>query len=91
MPVKSSYGPKKEIPAIQLGGLVGSLKVEHTGRGKAELVATAWQAKMMEFGFTTRDGAFHIRPFMRPTLEKYRDEIEGAVKNKMRTLKLATG
>ena len=79
---------KGEMPAIQSGELVVKMNVRPAaGRGKAELVAEGKHALWMEFGFTTRDGGFHIRPFMRPGIAKYINEIRIAIYSRMRALK----
>ena len=77
-----------ETPAVQSGELLARMKTyklpSYAGHGRAALDASSKQAAFMEFGFTTRDGGFHIRPFMRPGVDKYRRQILAAMKGAMR-------
>jgi len=67
-----------EFPAEQTGALVDSLEVvrlaSYPGVGRAALQTNiamdgARHGWLMEFGFTTSDGGFHIRPWMRPIID----------------------
>ena len=77
-----------ETPAVQSGELLARMRTykmpSFAGHGRAALDASGKQAAFMEFGFTTRDGMFHIRPFMRPGVDKYRRQILAAMRGGLR-------
>ena len=76
-----------ELPAIQSAELVNSFKTETLPEcGTAAFQASGKHAIWMEFGFHAQDGSFHIRPFMRTGLAKYRKEILGAMRTAMLAL-----
>ena len=81
LPVTSSK--LGEFPAVQSGDLIDALTVKRAGPGAAILEAVNKEGWMMEFGFTTKDGMFHIRPWMRPGIDRYRGEIKDAMKAEM--------
>ena len=64
-----------EFPAEQSGELIRSLSVQVVGRDKAELTSDSPHAMWMEFGFTTKDGVIHYRPFMRTTIGSQKKQI----------------
>ena len=74
-----------ETPAEQSGQLISSLDVVPVGNGVAHLETDEKVAWFMEFGFTTKDGGFHIRPWMRPVVDKHRDDIQAVMKKAMMT------
>lgn len=86
LPERSSS--PSETPAVQSGELIGRMETSkmpgRPGVGKAALEARGSHAVFMEFGFMTKDGGFHIRPFMRPGIDKYRGAIHAAMRAEMR-------
>lgn len=86
MPSRSSS--PSEMPAVQSAELIDSMEVHglpsSMTEGVAALDANSKQAWFMEFGFMTKDGGFHIRPFMRPGREKFDFEIRLAMRQEMR-------
>jgi len=83
MPVRSSS--PSETPASQGGQLLHKLTVKQAGPGVAHLESGDKHAWWMEFGFTTKDGGFHIRPWMRPIVDRNRSDIEAEMKRAMMT------
>lgn len=73
-----------ETPAYQSGDMASMMRVNSIGDGVAELEAYSREAWFMEFGFMTRDGSFHIRPWMAPGVQMHRGEIRAAMKAEMR-------
>lgn len=78
-----------ETPAEQTGELINSLEVHKLASinpytGRASLESRHKHALLMEFGFTTSDGGFHIRPWMRRTIDENRDEIQDEMRQVMR-------
>ena len=86
LPERSSS--PSETPAVQSGELIGRMETRklasRPGVGTAALEANSFHAVLMEFGFMTKDGGFHIRPFMRPGIDKYRGAIHAAMRAEMR-------
>jgi len=82
---------KNEFPAIQTRELADNMKaskmLSRPGLGMAKLETTSQQAWWQEFGFTTKDGGFHIHPFMRPGVDKNRGEIKDAMMAKMEAIR----
>ena len=76
-----------EMPAVQSGELINKMNAERMASspsvGVAKLEAKGKHAWWMELGFTTKDGGFHIRPFMRPGIQKHRSKIIAAMKFEM--------
>jgi hypothetical protein len=78
-----------ETPAIQSMELHNSLFTEKMPSispsiGRAKLETDHDHSLWMEYGFTTRDGAFHSRPFMRPIVDQHRDDIQKRMREVMR-------
>lgn len=71
-------------PAYQWGGLVGSIDTRVTAMGNASLTVGSGlprpYALFLELGWATKDGSYHIFPFIRPTVESLRDEYTGIVR-----------
>jgi hypothetical protein len=85
-----------ETPAIQSLALHNSLFTEklasiapHIGRAKLETDHD--HGLWMEYGFTTRDGAFHSRPFMRPIVDQNRADIQARMRDVMRMKQAQAG
>ena len=85
-----------ETPAIQSLELHDSLFTEkltsiapHIGRAKLETDHD--HGLWMEYGFTTRDGAFHSRPFMRPIVDQNRADIQSRMQEVMRMSQVKAG
>ena len=68
-----------ETPAIQSGQIVDNTEATRgqlkTGKGEAFLDSSGQHAILMEFGWTTKDGQLHSRPFHRTIVARYREEI----------------
>jgi hypothetical protein len=85
-----------ETPAIQSLALHNSLFTEKMASiapniGRAKLETDHDHGLWMEYGFTTRDGAFHSRPFMRPIVDQYRDDIRERMQEVMRARQVIPG
>lgn len=85
-----------ETPAIQSLELHDSLFTEkmpsmNPSIGRAKLETDSDHGLWMEYGFTTKDGGFHQRPFMRPIVDQYRDDIMNRMRTVMRMKQAQAG
>lgn len=73
-----------QTPAIQSGELVENTDAKRgplsKDMGTAYLDSTGKHAIWMEFGWTTRDGKVHYRPFHRTIIARNRDKILAEMK-----------
>jgi len=80
-------GVQGGYPAEQFGKLIESMNVHITRAGNASLTIGQGlprpYALYLELGWTTKDGQFHIFPFIRPTVESMRDEYTGIVREEV--------
>lgn len=80
-------GTSGGYPAEQWGGLIGSIVIRTTRAGNATLTIGAGlprpYAFWLEYGWSTKNGNFHIFPFVRPTVESLRDEYVDIVRTEV--------
>lgn len=77
----------REYPAVQSGQLIDSIDAK-PGRstrykGEAFLDASGEHAMWMEFGFQTKDGVVHYRPFMRTMTMQHEGELMAEMRSKL--------